>query len=257
MATEHENWLAQGEIYALGALDGQELREFQAHLASGCAICDAHIRQTRDSLTLLHHSLSVMTPPVAVKTRVFDQITPKIQTPVQDQSGGWSAWRWWLIGAGAFATAAVVLALAWSLTGTRDQLAKLQAQIAALQNESAQKDQLIQFLSAPEVRSVELAGLGPTPEAKGKLFWNPTTRRGLLITFGLPKTATDKAYELWGIAGNEPVPAGVFIVDERGHARFQVPQLADGRNFDKFAVTLEPAGGVAKPSGPMVLLGSL
>jgi anti-sigma-K factor RskA len=254
MATEHENWLAQGEIYALGALDGQELREFQAHLAFGCAICDAHIRQTRDSLTLLHQSLPAMTPPVAVKTRVFDQITPKAQTPAQDQGGGW---RWWFVGAGAFATAAVVLALAWSLTGTRDQLAKLQAQIVALRNESAQKDELIQFLSAPEVHSVQLAGLGPTPEAKGKLFWNPTTRRGLLITFGLPKTAADKAYELWGIAGNEPVPAGVFIVDERGQARFQVPQLADGRNFDKFAVTLEPAGGVAKPSGPMVLLGSL
>src|SRR2546430_6988502 len=105
MATEHENWLAQGEIYALGALDGEELREFQAHLASGCAICDAHIRQTRDSLTLLHQSLSVMTPPVAVKTRVFDQITPKIQTPVQAQSGGRGRWRsglgWGRVRAGA------------------------------------------------------------------------------------------------------------------------------------------------------------
>jgi hypothetical protein len=29
------------------------------------------------------------------------------------------------------------------------------------------------------------------------------------------------------------------------------------KNFDKFAVTLEPSAGVAKPSGPMVLLGSL
>jgi anti-sigma-K factor RskA len=257
MATGHENWLEQGEIYALGVLDGQELKDFEAHLASGCAICDAYVRETRETLTLLHRSLSPMTPSAAVKTRVFDQITPKTAAPMLQESRAWFAWRWWFLGAGSFATAAIVLTLIWSMTSTRDQLKKLESQIAVLQNESAQKDELIRFLSTPEVHSVQLAGLDATPDAKGKLFWNPTTRRGLLVTFGLPKTAADKAYELWGIAGNEPVPAGVFSVDERGQAQFPVPQLAEGRKFDKFAVTLEPAGGVPKPTGPMVLLGSL
>jgi len=36
-----------------------------------------------------------------------------------------------------------------------------------------------------------------------------------------------------------------------------MPALAGGKNFDKFAVTVEPAAGVPKPTGPMVLLGSL
>ena len=177
--------------------------------------------------------------------------------PSVEENHWWSAWRWRFGGAGLFATAAIVLALTWSVTNTRSELERLKTQLAASQSESAQKDELIQFLSAPEVRSIQLAGLEAAPEAKGKLFWNPTTRRGLLMTFGLPKTAADKAYELWGIAGNEPVPAGVFLVDERGQARFHVPQLATERDFEKFAVTLEPAGGVPKPSGPMVLLGSL
>ena len=257
MATGHENWLEQGEIYALGALDGQELKDFEAHLASGCAICDAYIRETRETLTLLHRSLNPIMPSPAVKTRVFDQIEPKATARMPEETSPWLAWRWWFVGAGSFATAAMILALAWSMTSTRDQLKKLETQIAVLQNKSAQKDDLIRFLSTPEVHSVRLAGLDAAPEAKGKLFWNPTTRRGVLVTFGLPKTAPDKAYELWGIAGNEPVPAGVFLVDEHGQAQFSVPQLAEGRNFDKFAVTLEPAGGVTKPTGPMVLLGSL
>jgi anti-sigma-K factor RskA len=257
MATGHENWLEQGEIYALGALDGEELKEFEAHLASGCAICEAYVRETRETLTLLHQSLNPMMSSPAVKTRVFDQIIPKTTVAMPEKTSPWLAWRWWFVGAGSFAAAAIVLALAWSMTSTRDQLKKLEGQIAVLQNESAQKDELIRFLSTPEVRSVQLAGLDAAPDAKGKLFWNPTTRRGLLVTFGLPKTAADKAYELWGIAGNEPVPAGVFTVDERGQTQFHVPELAEGRNFDKFAVTLEPAGGVSKPTGPMVLLGRL
>ena len=256
MATEHENWLEQGEIYALGALDGQELKEFEAHLASGCEICDAHIRQTHESLAVMHRSLAPLSPPAAVKNSILEQIAPNTARG-EEHSGWWSAWGGWLAGAVSLAAAVVVLALTWSITSTRDQLEKLQAQIAALRNEAAKNDELIQFLSTPEVRFVQLAGLDAAPEAKAKLFWNPTTRRGLLMVFGLPKTAADKAYELWGIAGNEPVPAGVFVVDERGQARFQVPELAPGRTYEKFAVTLEPAGGVAKPSGPMVLLGSL
>ena len=257
MVTEHEHWLEQCEIYALSALDGQEREEFEAHLASGCAVCAAYIRQTRETLLLLDHSLKPLLPPPAIRPKVFEQITPKQYAPHVEEYRWWSARHWWFIGAGSFAAAAVVLALTWNISNTRSELERLKSQLAAIQSESAQKDELIQFLSEPEVRSIQLAGLEAAPKAKGKLFWNPATRRGLLMTFGLPKTAADKAYELWGIAGNEPVPAGVFQVDDRGQPRFHVSQLADGRNFEKFAVTLEPAAGVAKPSGPMVLLGTL
>lgn len=257
MVTEHEHWFEQVEIHALGALDGEELRQFETHLASGCALCADYMRQTRESLLLLHRSLKPLLPPAAVKTRVLEQITPKPRAAVVEENRRWSAWRVWFAGAGAFAAAAMIAGLAWNMASTRSELEKLKDQLAATENISAQKDQLIEFLTAPEVRSIELAGLEAAPQAKAKLFWNPATRRGLLVTFGLAKTAADKAYELWGIAGNEPVPAGVFFVDDRGQARFQVPQLAAGKTFDKFAVTLEPAGGAAKPSGPMVLLGSL
>ena len=74
MAIGHEHWHEQGEIYALGALDEQELKEFEAHLASGCAICEAYVRETREALLLLHRSITPMTPSASVKTRLFDHI---------------------------------------------------------------------------------------------------------------------------------------------------------------------------------------
>jgi anti-sigma-K factor RskA len=257
MATEHENWIEPGEIYALGALDGEELKALQAHLASGCAVCEAHIRETRETLNQLPRSLHVITPPAAVKTRVFERLTPRQSEAAVQQSRHWPEWRWWFVGAGSLAAAAIVFATAAILVSSRNELAQLRSQLAAVQTGVQEKDQLIEFLTAPEVRSVQLTGLAAAPRGKGKLFWNPGTGRGLLITSGLPKPSADKTYELWGIEGTQPVAAGVFSVDDAGEARVPLPQVAPGREFDKFAVTLEPAGGVSKPSGPMVLLGSL
>ena len=77
MATGHEHWHERGEIYALGALDGQELKEFEAHLASGCPICEAYLRETRETLAVLHRSLRPEAPPLAIKARVLDQVAPQ------------------------------------------------------------------------------------------------------------------------------------------------------------------------------------
>jgi len=257
MSNEHEHWREHGEIYALGALDGQELKEFEAHLASGCAICQAYVRETRETLAVLHRSLRPEAPPLAIKSRILDQIAPHAIVRPRQEKTPWLNWNWWGLGIGAVATAAVALVLIANLTRTQSELEKAKAQLAAAQIESAQKDELLQLLSSQDVRLVELKGLEAAPAAKAKLFWNPGARSGILLTNGLPKTPTDKAYELWGIAGTEPIPAGVFRVDDQGQARFRMPVLGQGKNFDKFAVTLEPAAGVEKPSGPMVLLGSL
>jgi anti-sigma-K factor RskA len=257
MATGHEHWHERGEIYALGALDGQELKEFEAHLMSGCPICEAYLRETRETLAVLHRSLRPEAPPLAIKSRIMDQIAPKAMTRPRQEKTPWLNWNWWGLGIGAVATAAVALVLSSSLTRTQSDLEKAKEQLAAAQVESTQKDELLQLLSSPDIRLIELKGLEAAPAASAKLIWNPVARSGILLTNGLPKTASDKAYELWGIAGTEPIPAGVFRVNDQGQARFRMPVLGQGKNFDKFAVTLEPAAGVEQPSGPMVLLGSL
>jgi anti-sigma-K factor RskA len=258
MATEHEIWLERGDIYAIGALDGEELQEFEAHIAAGCPICEARVRDTRETLVLLHKSLRSEAPPAAVKSRVLEQIAPQVTAqPIQESKLSWFSWNWWGLGIGALVTAVVALVLTLNLNRTRSELKKMKAQLLAAQTELAQKDEQLQLLSSPEIRLVELKGLEAAPAAQAKFFWNPAARRGLLLAKGLPKTSADKAYELWGIAGDEPIPAGVFSVDELGQAKFHMPAIAHGKNFDKFAVTVEPAAGVSKPTGPMVLLGSL
>jgi len=250
----HDEWLDKAEIYATGALDGEDLAHFEAHLAVGCAVCEDHIRETRELLTHLPRSLSPLTPPPAVKVRLLDWISGEAAPTLQRPRVGW---LWWGIGAGALAAAGLLIALSWNLYETRQELQRLEGRVATLKGELAEREANLQFLTDPEIRIVQLAGLPSSPGATGRLLWNPISRTGLFLTIGLPQPPPDRAYELWAIAGAEPVPAGVFTVDRAGRALLRTPPLAAAKKFDKFAVTLEPAGGVQKPSGPMHLLGSL
>jgi anti-sigma-K factor RskA len=303
----HEEWLPQAEIYALGALDGDELTAFEAHLTAGCPQCEQQIYTTREALTLLPRALTPVAPPLHVRTRLLEQIAtePSSAPPVTSLPRR----RWWLMGVSALA-AGLLIALSYQLYQARQELQQvhgvvsslrtelqqrdvalqtarqevlrttqliaslraelakhedtleaerreLQRVVATLQDEIKAHDNTLRLLSTPQVRLVRLAGLAASPGASAQLLWNPAARTGLLLTSGLPQTPRNRVYELWAIAGNEPVPAGIFDVDAAGHAFLRLPALPGTRRFDKFAVTLEPAGGVPKPTGPMHLLGSL
>jgi hypothetical protein len=118
--------------------------------------------------------------------------------------------------------------------------------------ESAAQARMLALLQDPSIHVVSLDGLPAAPQARGRLLWKPDGG-GVLITTGLPPTPPDKTYELWAIVGGKPLPAGVFTVDAEGRATAQVPVLEGATPVDLFAVTLEPAGGVPAPTGPMVL----
>jgi anti-sigma-K factor RskA len=250
----HEEWLERAEIYGLGALDGDDLSQFEAHLA-GCHVCEHHLRETRETLAVFARSLAPVTPPSQVKARLLHQINPVVAPSIRESTK--SRWFSWSLSAGAFAAAGLLITMTWSLYTTRQELQRLQKEVASIQAGSILHETSIQFLSDPHARSAHLKGLAPSPDAMGHLLWNPETGKGVLITMGLPKNTPDKVYELWAIAGDEPVPAGTFSVEDKPHTLLKIPSLPQGKSFDKFAVTLEPAGGVSKPTGPMHLLGSL
>jgi anti-sigma-K factor RskA len=252
----HNEWLERAEIYALGALDGEERVRFEAHLAAGCSACETRLRETGEALTLLPQSLQSLPAPPAVKARLLAQIgsrTAARSARVRQRT----QWLPWGIGAGALVAASLLFMIGWNIIATRQEIQKLEGRVAQLRQELAQREETVRLLFDPEVRLVQLSGLEPSPGAQARLFWNPVTRTGVLFTTGLPFIPREKIYELWAIAGKEVLPAGVFTVETGGRALFRLPPLPGGLSFDKFAVTVEPAGGVPKPTGPMMLLGTL
>jgi anti-sigma-K factor RskA len=258
----HDARLEQAaDVYALGALDGAELAEFEAHLATGCATCAARLRETREALAALPAALPPVPPPASLRARILQQVDaerPASRAPVAlRREPGRGRALWWAGWAGLAAAAGLLVVVNTQLSRTREEIRALQERVSTLQGELAERERMLGFLSDPDVRYVSLAGLKPTPEANAWLLWNPTTRQGLLLARGLPAPPAGHAYELWALAGAEPVPAGVFGVDARGRALLRLPALPAGRAFDAFAVTLEPAGGVPKPTGPMHLHGKI
>lgn len=71
---EHDAWLEQAEFFALGALAGEELRAFEAHLAAGCAQCRKTIQETTRALDQLPAALAPIAPAPSQKSRLFERI---------------------------------------------------------------------------------------------------------------------------------------------------------------------------------------
>jgi anti-sigma-K factor RskA len=238
--------LASG--YALGALDGEELARFRAHLAQGCAQCERVLAEYREALVLTAADLREAPPPGA-KRALMERVGRS------RRRGGaarfWPGLKW----TASVAIAAGVLAAVLSVFVSARyemRIGRMAREVAALREQVARERQTLALLRDAATRMITLAGLDPSPTARGRMIWNER-KGGVFVAASLPPAPPGQAYELWAIAGGKPVPVAVFTVDAEGAGGARVAPLPGGRKADQFAVTLEPSGGVPAPTGPMML----
>ena len=258
----------------LGALEGDELHELEAHLATGCEECRRQLRIWESDLEEIAASVPPLAPSAETRQRVLASVaSPRPVQPVQParlepgprrsppspRSRQWG----WLAAAAALALAVWSL---WSGERLRQEMAdlardrdRLARQVTALEGqrdlaraEAQRMAQALGFITSPGVRSIQLAGLEAAPGAAGHTFVDPQRRQAVFYASGLPALAPDKTYQLWFIT-DKPVSAGTFTVDPAGSGNLQVDDVAEG--VRTWAVTLEPRGGVPQPTGAMVLAG--
>jgi anti-sigma-K factor RskA len=251
--------------HALGALEGDELRELEEHLAGGCAECRRQIVLWQGDLEALAAEVEPVNPSDTTRARVLRLAGSAERAPAVAPG---SRTSWWMA-----AAAATLLVLAgWGLLGRtrmegqvrtlaaerdrlRRQVEELSLEVSRTRTEVMQARQSLQVVAAPGVQAVSLAGLGPSPGARGRTYVNPGSRDALFYAFDLPALPADKTYQLWFIAGGKPVSAGIFAVDPRGAASLRVARVAAVSQIQAWAVTIEPSGGVPQPTGAMVLKG--
>jgi len=240
MAIGHEHWHEQGEIYALGALDEQELKEFEAHLASGCAICQAYVRETRETLMLLHRTITPETPPASVKARVLDDIGREKVAPLVATRR--QTWRRWQVITGTLAAGIVGAVVAGTLITKR------------YEPRHTIYTSVINLLRDPATRDLPLYGAGPTPKAAGRFLWNESGEGHIFVT-NLPAAPEGKMYAVWTIAQRSaPRYVGTIQTDRTGQGGLHINTPRTDQAVETFAVTLEPVGTTAAPTGPMVLV---
>lgn len=229
------------------------------------AWCDA-LEAELDAAEADSRALLEVAPPPELKERVMWRIRgegeapflPAVSPAMPDQ--GLRTMIWALGVAASFMLAAAFGALWYAtradLGETRANVLRLEEMVKERDRQMALTSQEVAWLKDARVQVALLKGLETNPAARAKLLWNPGTKQGILWVSGLPPLPLEKSYELWAFVGDQPVPAGTF--DARGDGATVIPiskQENLGEAPVKFAVSVEPRGGVPSPTGAIVLVG--
>jgi anti-sigma-K factor RskA len=246
-ARGHELHLLTG-AYAADALTGAELAEFEKHLAR-CPACTEEVRGLRETTARLGMATAIAPPSgmrqqvlaAAARTRQLPPPGRKLRTPGSSRSG--TRLRHALprpvTVAAVAAMAAAIVVLAVLQAGTRHQLQQAQAGNRAV----------AAVLAAPGAR-IETSGttVGGTVTA----VISPGDREAVITTAGMPAPSGDRVYQLWVISTGGARSAGLMPSGSTGPTP---PVLAAGvQPGDKLGITVEPAGGTARPTTTPVVL---
>lgn len=243
-------------VYALGALEGDELKEIEGHLETGCPLCRENLTEMEKVVHLIPYSLPPTSPSIKVKDSLLGRI--KTKKRLQEESfepGFWQRLRPVWLGL-AWAMALILLITQFiSNLSLKDVLEDKHLEITELKERVTRQSQIVRFLENPNVVIINLAGLKPQLKTRGRVLWD--TRRNTAFFYGLhlPQIPSGKTYQLWVIADNSPKSAGIFKVDQEGNNVMELKSLPEPSKIQKFAVTLEPEGGLPQPTGEMYLAG--
>ncbi|MBI3661705.1 MAG: anti-sigma factor [Acidobacteria bacterium] len=257
------------EAFVLGALEGEERAELDAHLARGCPVCTPGVAEARWVVAQLSHAAPDAEPPAALRARLMQRVaeTKQLSVPQGEMSEEHGArftipfWAW-------AAAAAVVLFFAvtlWQARQFEEQLATVRSDYKRAQNEKdrleAQRremESILAVVAAPGTREVRLKGEGQSAPAV-KAYWNE--EQGVVLSAQkMPSLPTGRAFQLWVVPrkGN-PLSAGVFQPDAAGNL-LQLTRVEGSvglKDAAALAITEEPAGGSPQPTSKPAWVGPI
>ncbi|MFI4860345.1 MAG: anti-sigma factor domain-containing protein [Phycisphaerales bacterium JB063] len=119
-------------------------------------------------------------------------------------------------------------------------------------------DRVLSLLSAPRLEAYVLAGTDEEPDAAGRLFYDPVTRRLRMTVANLAPAQAGQTYQAWFVlddGAGGPVSLGTFNTNAAGEAVFEATLNNAPDRIALAAVSVEPLGGVPAPTGAIVIAG--
>jgi len=223
------------DLYALGALDGEEKQTLEAHLRT-CPACAQKLAAARQRSALMEKGKAERRAPVV-------EIKSKKK-------------RWGLRFSFGFGLATAVLAFATFEFAKQDfergkQIKHLEAQLS---QDSAAMQAMGEVTGAPDSAQITLFEQPGGPPGQAHVVYN--ARLGVGVYSGqIAPAPAGKSYQLWLVPASG-VPANAGLVEANQENGAVVVRLAPGLVAKAFAVTLEPQGGMPQPTGPKVLVGA-
>lgn len=282
MSAHHDHeYLELAAGYALDCLDPGDRERFEAHLATGCPVCEAELETLRSAAVALASSAPPAMPSPGLRERVLAaaredrggaaEATAPRRAGDGDREGLFSGGpgrgkvvemrprtRSWMpaLGWAAAAALAIVTALSWNAANrTRAELDATREQLAGLRQQLEVERRWAAVMNSPDARVTELAPVGVT--MRGRAVFDPRTRSAVLV-FENSTPPAGKDYELWALRPDGVASLGLVRPDATGHAVLRLENVGDAASVAGFAVTMEQEGGSGNPSapgGPIVLAG--
>lgn len=231
--------------YALDALDEQERAGFELHLQQ-CEACRAEVAELRSVVDILPLALDdLQIPSPHLRSRILaavgEDAEPAAELPPPRLLRPTRAWYQRLE---PYLAAAAILVIAvlgiWNLrlqSHAPSPTASERTVIAALASGAS-----VSYLKGP-------GGTAAVVQPRDG-------RAAYLVLNGLHPLPRSRVYQLWFIAGNRPVSAGVFTVPSPQTSTVTAQLPAGG--YSLAAVTVEPGPhGSPQPTGQKVLIGRL
>jgi anti-sigma-K factor RskA len=250
--------------YALGALSADEARRFEAFLAVSPE-AQREVREYREvaALLALDGPEGARSLPGGLRDRVLTRIAEQknraLRPMVREQAARPSSVVWVALAASLL----LAVGLGAGLVSVRGRLAALQGELAARNatldrtaQQLAERDATLNSILEPGLELYQLTSSGD-PEPGIQLFWNRQRNQAIVHGFRLKPVPSGKAYQLWFIKDGAPIPSVTFKPELDGHAEVEHVAVPAAGALSAAAVTIEPEGGSAQPTSPVVLVGPL
>ncbi|HTO09459.1 MAG TPA: anti-sigma factor [Myxococcota bacterium] len=285
--TEHDELLELAGVYALGGLSPEDRARLAEHVADGCRECEAALGSASRLADELLLAVTPVQPSPGVRAQLMDRVrseSSEIAAPPSVPGAPRRVLRRRSSLRASFAAAAGVLltvglaalsgvlasrlaresaargdledaldyqeTISWSMA--RD-LERERSERVSLENRLTNMSRIVATIEAPLVRTLALAGQGDFQSAMAKAYLEPESGRLIVYAHNLPRVPDGRTYQLWVIVDKRPISAGLLQADAKGEAKYDTGPLANLGGPVTVAVTLEPAGGVPQPTGPLVL----
>jgi anti-sigma-K factor RskA len=251
------------DLYALGALDGEEKQAFELHVRT-CSACAQELKAAQQRVALLGLAAPAVAPPPSVKESLMRRARAerpphgeRRQEAVRPERSRGFAWL-----APAFGVATVFFAALAALIWMKDvrdnrRIDELQSQLAVAQSRSLEiakaAEETDELVGVPGTMQVALAQQPGSTAGRAGVLYNP--RMGMVMYAGqMAPAPAGKSYQLWVVPSTgAPISLGVFSATDSSVA--MSAHVPPGTVAKAFAVTVEPQGGMPQPTGPKVLVG--
>ncbi len=257
--------------YSIGATDADETLLVE-RLLPLCPAVAAELDDYQALVDDLNFAAPLVEPPVDLRARILasagataeavdralgDQpvsnITPfptdQRYVPVPREG----RFNWLAIGLTAVAALLILSNVYW-ITQVNNLQDQQQDMVALLRDQH----DVLAALGTGQTKQVQLVSTTPDDNTVlATVLYQPQNETALLVTDRLPALESGRTYQLWLIAGDQSVSAGIFNVDAQGFGSLIFRSDEPVNDFTTIGISTEPAGGSNQPTNTPLAAGEV